>query len=44
MTVGKSKNSKIPDNLELLEDKNVMISDSGAKFDSTPHEAGIKMS
>ena len=44
MTVGTSNNLKFINNLKLLKDKNVMIDNSGASCDSTPHEDGIKMS
>ena len=37
MTVGTSKNLKFLDDLKLLKDKNVIIADSGATCDSTPH-------
>ena len=44
MTVGTSNNLKFINNLKLLKDKNVMIDNSGASCDSTPHEDGNKMS
>ena len=43
MTFGTSKNFKFPNYLKVLEEKNIIIANSVATYDSTPHEASIKM-